>query len=501
MHAFRPIAIVASSLMFFACGDDDTSGDGDAVQESVGVSGGTITSADGRLTMTIPADALSDTEMITIAPTNHPETFHQGIGYSFLPEGLTFRRAVSVEVTHDLGLEDPTISRFGRLQDDGSVVDESVLDAKADTLAAAIDGFSEHGVVVRSDPDDNPPNPVMQGDGRTVHVYVRGANAFTEFATNNSLVPPPSAAFRGLHVGRTTQLDAANRPFYVHTLSGPAVMVWYRYPPPTPDTAVNLARVAYFGEPTAPIHPFVVTGPGPGACPIEIEVSGAIVPPGSAVPLNSTALASSDTSTCIPPGATTIETRWFEATPAGGVDELGNPIPAGWQTVNTPDHIRQRYLLADGSLEIWVAYSMVLEAETWADGSLVDTSSVTLNTIPPIIETQLRPNVNGRISNTQPFAIVVQRADNQEPISNSHANDYATIEMELWSTMEDPMTLTRTRTTMYGSFMATSPAASVPFQQSMSLPVGWYIARARVLDATGGVVSVPPPWNILITPP
>ncbi|MGB5811779.1 MAG: hypothetical protein WBG86_14675 [Polyangiales bacterium] len=499
MHAPRLVVAVFTGLAMCACGGDTD--DGTTVEASVGAAGGTITSADGRLTMTIPPDALADTATITIAPTDDPEAFHEGIGYAFSPEGLTFSRAVTVEVAHNLDLDDPATARFGRLQDDGTVVHESVLEAGVDELTAAIDGFSQHGVIDVSDPGDDPPNPVMQADGRTVHVYVRVANGFAEFAVNNDFNPPPSSAFRDLHIGRSTQLDALNRPYYVHALSGPAVMVWYRYPPSTPTTPVKVARVAYFGEPTAPVHPYVAGGGGiPGACPIAVELAGAVVPPGSDLPLNSTALVHVDTSACVPASATTIETRWFEATPSG-VDELGNPIPAGRQPINTPDGTRQRYLEADGSLEIWVGYSLVLEAETWADGSLVDTSSVALNTIAPSIATQLRPDVNGRISTNQPFAIVVQRADNGEPVSNSHANDYATIEMELWSTVQDPLTFTPTRTTMFGSYSAMSPAASVPFQQSMSLPIGWYIVRARVLDAMGSVVSVPPPWNILITPP
>ncbi|MEM7437801.1 MAG: hypothetical protein AAF436_21805, partial [Myxococcota bacterium] len=118
-----------------------------------------------------------------------------------------------------------------------------------------------------------------------------------------------------------------------------------------------------------------------------------------------------------------------------------------------------------------------------------------------ILATQLRPSINGRISTNQPFDMVVERADNGDPISDNDASTYATIEMELWSTVQDPATFIQVRSTLNGSFTATSPSASVPFQQSMSLPVGSYIVRARVLDASSAVVSVPPPRNILITPP
>ncbi|MEM7437695.1 MAG: hypothetical protein AAF436_21255, partial [Myxococcota bacterium] len=439
MRVSRAVVFVLVGFALSACSGDG-SPDGNTVSESIGESGGTVTSADGRLSMSIPAEALSEATMITVAATSDPGAFYEGLGYSFLPEGLTFNRAVTVTLDHDLELDDPSILRFGRLEDDGSIVDESVLETSANSLTAAIDSFSEHGVVARTDPDDNPPNPVMQADGRTVHVYVRAANAFTEFGANNSFTPPPSSDFAGLHIGRTTELDPNRGPYYVHALSGPARMIWYRYPPLSDDIPVNVSRIAYFGDTSIPVHPNGSGGGaggagggggGPtGACPISVVVAGATIAPNTDVPLNSTALVSSDTTSCAPAGAATVETRWFEVTPAGGVDELGNPIPAGRQTVNTPDNIRHRYLEPDSSLEIWVGYSIVLEAETWADGALVDTSSVALNTVAPILATQLRPSINGRISTNQPFDMVVERADNGDPISDNDASTYATIEME-----------------------------------------------------------------------
>lgn len=68
---------------------------------TIGPSGGTLHSADGRLTLTIPADALSSATTISIQPVTNNAPLGLGFGYRLLPEGVTFAKPVEITFHYD----------------------------------------------------------------------------------------------------------------------------------------------------------------------------------------------------------------------------------------------------------------------------------------------------------------------------------------------------------------------------------------------------------------
>lgn len=74
---------------------------GTIVSQSVGTSGGTVVSADGRLSVSIPAGALSSTRMITIEPIVNHVSLGVGDGYRLGPEGTTFVQPVTLIFKYD----------------------------------------------------------------------------------------------------------------------------------------------------------------------------------------------------------------------------------------------------------------------------------------------------------------------------------------------------------------------------------------------------------------
>ena len=66
---------------------------------TIGVSGGSLTTADGTLTLTIPAGALTSSTDITIQPITNEAWGGLGTGYRLLPDGLTLLGAATLQFT------------------------------------------------------------------------------------------------------------------------------------------------------------------------------------------------------------------------------------------------------------------------------------------------------------------------------------------------------------------------------------------------------------------
>jgi hypothetical protein len=69
---------------------------GNAITKTIGASGGTLSSADGIVTLTVPADALNRSTVFSIQPIEN--TLPNGIGsaYRLLPDGITFSKPVTL---------------------------------------------------------------------------------------------------------------------------------------------------------------------------------------------------------------------------------------------------------------------------------------------------------------------------------------------------------------------------------------------------------------------
>ena len=77
--------------------DDDESGGGAVV----GVTGGTVTSDDGYVSVTIPSGALSKDEFIEVTPLSTTPSGGIGTVYNFTPEGTAFELPVTITIAYD----------------------------------------------------------------------------------------------------------------------------------------------------------------------------------------------------------------------------------------------------------------------------------------------------------------------------------------------------------------------------------------------------------------
>lgn len=126
---------------------------GPAIQQNVGEAGGTITSADGSISLVIPAGALTSSQTISIQPIENklPSGVSKG-AYRFLPEGLHFAVPVTVKLTYtDAEIADlnsvPDFLCLATRQADGKwkkVAGAVTVNKNARTATATIEHFSDY---------------------------------------------------------------------------------------------------------------------------------------------------------------------------------------------------------------------------------------------------------------------------------------------------------------------------------------------------------------------
>jgi hypothetical protein len=76
---------------------------GDKVSQSIGVGGGVIRTADGKLSLTIPAGALSQPTTISLQPIENKAFLGIGSAYEFSPDGLKFAKPAQLTVKYEAG--------------------------------------------------------------------------------------------------------------------------------------------------------------------------------------------------------------------------------------------------------------------------------------------------------------------------------------------------------------------------------------------------------------
>jgi hypothetical protein len=141
-------------LIIFSFITCDGSGSNNSITQTIGTAGGTIKSADGRLTLEIPAGALTEDTEITIILLLVPgEDGVNLLGYEFLPDGLEFLTParVSVDVEEITGTPDEDDISFATnpiiitTQGEGAaVLDNLTLDLDTDTGSTTLSGDVEH---------------------------------------------------------------------------------------------------------------------------------------------------------------------------------------------------------------------------------------------------------------------------------------------------------------------------------------------------------------------
>lgn len=89
---------------------------GAAVTKQIGSAGGSLSSADGRVTLTIPAGALSANTTISIQPIENTAPNGIGQSYDFLPNGQQFAKPITVTLNYsdaELVGTAPELLQFG----------------------------------------------------------------------------------------------------------------------------------------------------------------------------------------------------------------------------------------------------------------------------------------------------------------------------------------------------------------------------------------------------
>lgn len=162
----RYLLPAACLLIALSCKDTATSNEpespqppenSDLVSEDIGPDGGEIISKDGKLTLTIPAGALGNTETITIEPINPDElgpefdNIETENAWELEPDGLTFDRSITVQFETDQNPtpDDTTLSVAQELllTSNGETVeplDSLRVEADADSGTVMVSGELRH---------------------------------------------------------------------------------------------------------------------------------------------------------------------------------------------------------------------------------------------------------------------------------------------------------------------------------------------------------------------
>ncbi len=126
---------------------------GPIVTASIDAAGGTLAAADGRLSITVPANAVSAATTFSLQPVATLVPGAIGAGYNLEPHGVTFAQPVTLTFTvPEAGVSRTGVDGLGvALRDDASGqwtwLADATRDAGAKTVAAATTHFCETSVI------------------------------------------------------------------------------------------------------------------------------------------------------------------------------------------------------------------------------------------------------------------------------------------------------------------------------------------------------------------
>lgn len=220
---------------------------GSASTTTIGSGGGSLSSPDSRMTLSIPAGALTATTVIGIQPITNNAHGGIGNGYRLTPDGQTFQQPVSMRFTYtDQDLIGTAVEALGVAyqSSDGSWhwVNSPVVDTAARTVTVTTTHLSDYsfveGVNLR-------PRSATVGVGETValqirHCYPDDDASFLSECDEEQLAPLPTSAptewaVNGVPGGNST----------LGTIGGDHQSATFRAPQtkPTPNTVAVTARL------------------------------------------------------------------------------------------------------------------------------------------------------------------------------------------------------------------------------------------------------------------
>ncbi|MCK7554203.1 hypothetical protein MKQ70_03930 [Chitinophaga sedimenti] len=114
----------------------------------IGPAGGTAVSADGHLSITVPAGALTQATTVGIQPISNNAPLGLGQGYRLTPEGTTFAQPVTLTFRYDAGTTNPDFLWITTQNADGSrsALTKSEVNKNNNTVAGKTNHFSDWAV-------------------------------------------------------------------------------------------------------------------------------------------------------------------------------------------------------------------------------------------------------------------------------------------------------------------------------------------------------------------
>ncbi len=228
-------------------------------EAEIGPDGGSLTSADGRLTLEIPEGALDEDTMIRIGPAEDTTGFYEDLAYELTPHGLQFNTPATLTVEFDELPSDGELFLARRHSEEQfEAWPTSSVDEMRHTVRALIDGFSTQGVAFEQFLRDLPVEVTVSQDGTSVEINRTSVSRSVERAVNRGFTVDDSEF----------TLNSNGRPeVYTDYLGGAesaceidgvrhwpcGAMYWYRY-----VGSKYVVRVPYFAPPKA-IQDFEVT--------------------------------------------------------------------------------------------------------------------------------------------------------------------------------------------------------------------------------------------------
>jgi hypothetical protein len=120
---------------------------GDPISATIGPAGGSITSADKRITVTVPAGALAADTAIGVQPIENTDAAGFGMAYRLTPNGQKFAKPVTVDFAYTKGDLDSTYAESLRIafQDKAGLweVQKTKVDTATKTLAITSTHFTD----------------------------------------------------------------------------------------------------------------------------------------------------------------------------------------------------------------------------------------------------------------------------------------------------------------------------------------------------------------------
>ncbi|SDC58603.1 hypothetical protein [Niabella drilacis] len=161
---------------------------GSVYTQQVGAAGGNVQSPDGKISIDIPAGALSANTAIGIQPITNEAPMGAGNAYRLTPEGAVFARPVTITIKYGGDMK-PGLSWIVTQKADGSWLGDrnTQTDETTKTLSVKTTHFSDWGTGKLIDFRLAPKNTVLKVKGQ-VQLYVNGFKKM-EPAGDDELVP------------------------------------------------------------------------------------------------------------------------------------------------------------------------------------------------------------------------------------------------------------------------------------------------------------------------